>query len=570
MPSQGEFAQTAPASGSIRVFFQTINNKDVVKALTVSDVDKDGDDISISLTELDVINLPLSASGVDVTLQVDSIIQKPGYHFIGVQDITVNSLSGSDNAPISITPYLTETFFYNDYNAIISNASSTRTSRLRYDVDRSGGQVKPSNYNAIAGIESLTINGMETVTGGVSTPFASHTNYSTNGGQLPSPHSNVASIVDDKDYIFRVGPGELKAAIGNTQNSIVSASQAFFDTGGELSVTSTFKLRFSSRADFNSFAAGAQDEVVTLAEQVYVNGDIQDSIFSPGATGVVLNIDSGSFNGNIYMRLEQTNTVNNILGNTTFTITPLLLNNLKSNNFLTVNILPKDNILTPFAPLAPVQDSNYSSTGIVNARYNGTKTTQQDYSGIEPAIGAAPFEAAVYTLNENDNFICSQSLADRDIKEFLFIGEEDLPGASITNLGTVAASNVLSSGTDTTFDLAVADLGLRKQIRPGDVLEIVNGSNSELIQVELATLPAPGSIVMNITVLRNYNNSVVSLQAYPANSQVSRFSNTRIFEIKGNRLLASTGKKIWVKENRTILKTSESGYVTELSATCSV
>jgi len=43
----GTFANQAPDSGSIRVFYQTINNKDVVKAITVSDVDKDGDDICI-------------------------------------------------------------------------------------------------------------------------------------------------------------------------------------------------------------------------------------------------------------------------------------------------------------------------------------------------------------------------------------------------------------------------------------------------------------------------------------------------------------------------------------------
>ena len=39
MPSQGVFANQSPDSGSIRVLYQTINNKDVVKAITISDVD---------------------------------------------------------------------------------------------------------------------------------------------------------------------------------------------------------------------------------------------------------------------------------------------------------------------------------------------------------------------------------------------------------------------------------------------------------------------------------------------------------------------------------------------------
>ena len=63
MPSQGVFANQSPDSGSIRVLYQTINNKDVVKAITVSDIDINGDNIAISLTELDTITLPLTGSG---------------------------------------------------------------------------------------------------------------------------------------------------------------------------------------------------------------------------------------------------------------------------------------------------------------------------------------------------------------------------------------------------------------------------------------------------------------------------------------------------------------------------
>ena len=572
--SQGSFANQAPDSGSIRIFFQTINNKDVVKSLTISDVDKDGDDISISLTELDIINLPLSSSGVDVTLQVNSIIQKPGYHFIGVQDISVNSLSASLSAPISITPYLTETFFYNDYNATISNANSTRTSTLKYDVDRSGGQVKPTNYNAIAGIESVTVSGMETIIDDVTTPFSRHINFAV-GNNLGFITSSTAAVQDDRDLDFRVGPEELNAAIGNVQNSIVSASATFFENGGILNVSSSLHLRFSNVSNFNTLAAGHVGSTLLLAGQLYDNGDYNATTFTAGSSAASLTIPSGSYGGTVYMRLEQRNIVTaSSSGNHTIIISPLLLNNPESNKFLSINMLPAVSKRTPFAPFAPVQDSNYSATGIVNARYKGTKTTQQDYSGIEPAIAAKTFEAAVYTLNENDNFICSQSLADRSIQSFLFIGTEDLPGASISALGTINSNNALTiplDGTiDTTFQLTVADLALRKQIRPGDILQLSNGSDAELVQIATAVLSAPSSNLMNISVQRDYNNTGVTLAAFPSGTNVSRFANTRIFEIKGNRLLASTEKKIWVKENRTILKTSQAGYVTELSTTCPV
>ena len=569
----GTFANQAPDSGSIRVFYQTINNKDVVKAITVSDVDKDGDDISISLTELDTITLPLSASGQNVELVINSIKQKSGYHFLDVDDITVNTLSGSVNSSIAIAPYLTETFFYNDYNATISNAEKTRRSYIRYDVDRSGGQTKPTNYNAVAGIGTLTVSGLEYIDGdGNTSDSAENIGYTllatAQGNSLGFLTSSAISIKDDEDFTFRVGPQELNAAIGFPQKPVVSVSKLFLENDGILKVSSSLNLKLSSNADFNT--SSGQNNTMFLAEQLYENGIVVSRTFTPSTSGVSLRIPSGSYGGTIYIRLEQVNTITASSDvSQTITTTSILKNNPQSDDFIKINVhRDPDEEAIPYAPKAPVQDSNYTSTGIVNARYRGTKTTSGDYSGIEPAITAQPFSAAVYRLEESDNFICSQSLSDRQIEDFLFIGTDDSPGANAETLGVIHASEVLTSSTDTVFNLALDNISIFQTIKPGDVLNITDNTNSEIVQVVQAQTTSNFG-VMEITVTRDYN-SLSSNYTFAANASVSRFSDTRIFKLEGNRLIALTEKKIWVKDNRTVLKTSQSGYVIQLSTTCTV
>lgn len=563
MPSQGVFANQAPDSGSIRVLYQTINNKDVVKAITVSDVDINGDNIAISLTELNTLSLPITSSGVNTELEITSIKQKNGFHFLDVQDITVNTISQSNASPIAVAPYLTETFFYNDYNAIISNAETSRTSFLRYDVDRTGGQLKPSNYNALTGIQAATISNMDYETAGVAISASLVTSYSV-GASVAFLTSSVVSVLDDEDFTFRVGPQEINAALGFPQTPVLSlTNKNFHSNGGTLQVTSSLKLRFSSNANF---AAGSGvNSTQLLAEQVYEDGVTNSKIGE-----INHRITSGSYSGTIYMRLEQTNVITSASTTTqTIPITSFLHNNSESDDFLNINIhrdFDEDQI--PYAAKAPVQDSNYTTSGIVNARYKGTKTDSTDYSGIEPAIAAQPFQAAVYTITEADNFICSQSLADRKIEDFLFIGSSTSPIVATSNLGVVVASNVISSGTDTQVDIFLQSSKLIKQIQPGDILQITNGTDTELLQVNSKeTVSAFGVIRLNV--IRRYGNES-STHSYPVNSVVSKFTDNRLFKIEGNRLIALTEKKVWIKDNRTILKTSQNGYVTELSTTCTI
>ena len=78
-----------------------------------------------------------------------------------------------------------------------------------------------------------------------------------------------------------------------------------------------------------------------------------------------------------------------------------------------------DNIISVSAQKAETVDSNYTSVGIINSRYDGAETTVSDF-GVEPLISGKLFEAEIYLITASNAYICSQSYENRNIEELLF------------------------------------------------------------------------------------------------------------------------------------------------------
>ena len=58
----GNFATTAPPAGSIKVLYKTQGGVDNIRAITISNVDLDGNDISLSLDAIEVLKAFLGGS----------------------------------------------------------------------------------------------------------------------------------------------------------------------------------------------------------------------------------------------------------------------------------------------------------------------------------------------------------------------------------------------------------------------------------------------------------------------------------------------------------------------------
>lgn len=83
-------------------------------------------------------------------------------------------------------------------------------------------------------------------------------------------------------------------------------------------------------------------------------------------------------------------------------------------------------IISGSATKAAYQELNYTSIGLTNSRYEGAKTSTAQY-GVKSAVSGAPFIGALYLSSANNNFICSQSLSDRDLETYLFEGRSETP-----------------------------------------------------------------------------------------------------------------------------------------------
>ena len=291
--------------------------------------------------------------------------------------------------------------------------------------------------------------------------------------------------------------------------------------------------------------------------------------------------------GNVFVRLLQQTKINS-LGDTTLArvptlrVRPFLSSDTNSDvDYLYVGQYFGDQ--QPYAAKAPVQDSSYTDTGLINARYNGCKTDSADFGGIEPAISATTFEAAIYRKDAvySDDFICSQSTAERPTLEtFLFEGTGDLPTQQSSTLGEIitssiynttagnAAANVIASDTDTSTIVRGVPQDLAT-LSVGEFLSFTSASSEEIVQVSnildvTITVGSSTVEVINVKELELVRGQLGTTAAtsFGQDTVVTRFSGTRIFQIDGSRIIAANDKRLWIKDNRTIVNTDYRGLVT--------
>lgn len=556
------FAEKAPDPGHIRVLYKDQNGVSNIRALTVSNVDLDGNNVRLSLDALEQIRIflggqtPLTRTQLDVLSRAAKpSIEGKDYYFIDVQDLFLSNgqqISGSESSFVNITPYLPQPFFNNDYNALISNAETIRTSNFRYDVDRAGGLTFPTNYEAIAGIAELPITDLKYSNYTLTETTQSAGTY-TASSNISGSVTSYQTLLNDENLNIRVDLNTIINSLGISPGKLIeplSVSEDF-----EYEFTSTLTVEIAAETSFNPNGSGFSSS--SLAVQTNKNGYV-DTTFTPYER----RIDSGSFGGNdIYVRLKQTNTVESIDStDVNLNIKSFLYNSPK----LTSNLLSVRgyyDVQNPYADLASVQDSNYNHTGHINARYNGSKTTELDYSGLSPAISAKPLEAALYNSNENNDIICSQSLSDRTIEEVFFEGTTEFPEVG---LETIAYLNEEISNTSQTEIILLGVVGIK--ISAGDVIQL---STEQMLVLAVQQSTATGLLRFTLQVERQYN-STTAQSSYSVGTHVRRLSGARLFKFNRNRPVAIPDRKVWIKENRTIVRTNDRGFVVELSATCSV
>lgn len=286
------------------------------------------------------------------------------------------------------------------------------------------------------------------------------------------------------------------------------------------------------------------------------------------------------------------NNYNAILGNTLGKITDSsgnLINHegLRTTSFIfdvdrtDDQIIPLniENILSGTGTPARFAESNHTDTGLVNARYNGSKTSISDY-GTLPAFSAVSFKGATYGVDTTEQLICSQSADNRAIKDLLYAPNpqatislenlEEVPQIRYKSLGAPAPGEIISGSvidTDITY-YSYIDINVGDILRIGGEIE----STGEIMKVVNITTQTPSETTFEV--IRAYKKDVYSSNTArtigTTTTKLEKVIGDTIYNAESNQVYRIKDKKIWVQDTLQVFYADDTGQLLFELETCTV
>jgi hypothetical protein len=217
-----------------------------------------------------------------------------------------------------------------------------------------------------------------------------------------------------------------------------------------------------------------------------------------------------------------------------------------------------DQLLSGSASLAHVQDSNYSSTGWINGRYDGSKTDRVTYR-TDPAIGGSIFKGAETPKGTTDTQILYNNDNGQIIyKDMFYAGTGDTPGFYPIYSGYIYTGSAALNDTSTTMAITTAPEGNIPSKIPtsGDLIRL----GTEIIKINsVAVLTIPW-LKYTLGVQRGYNSPP---EFHSNEATVEYVSQVQIYNILGNRLTGVPKGDVLVQQSGQLLNLDPLGYIVE-------
>ena len=221
-----------------------------------------------------------------------------------------------------------------------------------------------------------------------------------------------------------------------------------------------------------------------------------------------------------------------------------------------------DTILSQSATPAEIPDSNYTLTGLVNSRYEGTKTDAEKFGGVLPAFTGRTFVGEQFS-NVVTNLKISSSLEqDRTYKDLFHSGEGELPSFQIISSSfNTDSTGPLGTLSNITVSTTTASVESGSRVNSGDIVYISSSQGQEFMRVK--KIDTDKNI---FTVERQYlsdRNITSDLINHSTNISIQLINPTKIFEFGSGttKIELAENAKILVKESRLILETDKYGNV---------
>ena len=217
-------------------------------------------------------------------------------------------------------------------------------------------------------------------------------------------------------------------------------------------------------------------------------------------------------------------------------------------------------LITGSATKANVQDSNYSNTGWINSRYEGTKTSTVDYR-TTPATTGRIFQAAEFSSGSSISQInYLQSSSQVIYKDYFYTGTGDTPGITQIRTGFKVSS------------ISPPDSSLFYIYNPEELNKITIPKEGEFIQAG-PSLPANNSEIMRVNAVEIYSTSPLryslqvtrgyygAIQDISTNDQIYKISPVQIFNVTANKLSGVPKGRVLAKETGKLLTLDPLGFV---------
>ena len=205
---------------------------------------------------------------------------------------------------------------------------------------------------------------------------------------------------------------------------------------------------------------------------------------------------------------------------------------------------------------ADVQDSLYSDTGWINARYEGSTTNSQTYSSIDSAILGSAFQGTYYPIQTPDIEISNIDVSERSYLEYFHTSTQTYPSYSIEipPLFYVEGNQSPSASLFSVFpDQTIKPF---KQYQPGDLLKKSNGT--EVLRVNaMYRLNTLNEYALEVT--RGWGDTVK--EGLTNGEYMYKIRSIRLFELEGNKPSPVKQGKIRIKDTGYIVYTDLLGYV---------
>ena len=232
------------------------------------------------------------------------------------------------------------------------------------------------------------------------------------------------------------------------------------------------------------------------------------------------------------------------------------------------------NILANAAPFATVQDSNYTSTPWVNARYGGSKLDTTLNTGTDPFLQGAFFKGAFFTKDVTDSYIENLvSTSNITYIDYFAVSKLPTPAYTVESLNLKLSTNInTSSILQTVTGILPAS---NTDIAIGDLLQISNKTSGdftgEVLRVNIPTPPGlytPYEFLTRnvisgetsaINTVRSYSNTPRT--DYLAQDTVYRIVPVQILQIGKAKTTAVQEGKLKIEGTEGILTLSIDGYV---------